>query len=138
VIVGATPRDRVRTAAIRLILDGKLITRDELRTAGCRCSDELLGMLLGELIEDGTVRPEHLSAHHPARRGTLENSRCNRSMGASRSSREEERVELPPLRQHAPEVPPPHKVEAEQPIWSWLAERYWTERRRDLYKGAMV
>lgn len=136
-----TARDRVRTVAIRLIMDGKEVGRGALREAGCRYSDELLGHLLAELIEDGTVKPENLNVRHPVRRGTFANSRVRRTLGGLPvkyrcDSREEERVELPTLRQHAPDAPWLAPAPTEVSLWEWLAAKYWAAVPRAWYRGA--
>lgn len=132
-----TQRDRTRVACQRLIGDGVPITRRALRAAGVHTSDDSMTILLDGLIADGTIRPEHLHANHPASKAGLARQ-VSLPVSSSRSPREEDRVELPPLRQHAPDAPWLTPAPPEVPLWEWLAAKYWTPGRRALYARGMA
>ncbi len=118
-------RECMRAAAERCIANGIPISHASLRAAGFKGQTDMMGPLINELIEDGTVQQHHMNKH----RARWDDWR-EPEYHPPKVDVEEQRVELPPLHSHAPEVPPEHVARLEKTC----SQLYWTPQRRAWYR----
>ena len=127
----ATLRQRMRAAAESCIAKGIPISRASLREAGYSGHCGSMGALITELIDDGTIRKEHLHGNRTKRDDWQAPEPQYRK---PKVDPEEQRVELPPLRSHAPEVPPANRERGREDVARNAGREILDERTLDWYR----